>query len=89
MSGLFNVSHNAKCAVCNGDESGNCTVRVLPSKHKLVNTINKINNLTSKVSVLENVIIMINDRLGQLEVSNNSESCGDEITPHTKRDKKV
>ena len=52
-------------------------------------TINKINNLTSKVSVLENVIIMINDRLGQLEVSNNSESCGDEITPHTKRDKKV
>ena len=80
MSGVFNNGHNAKCAVYNGDESGNCTTRVPPSEYKLVNAISKINNLTSKVSVLENVIIMTNERLGQLEVNNNNESCEDSIS---------
>ena len=69
-----------QCVICNDNKSDKCSACQAPSENNLVMAVtaafSKINNLKSKVSNLERILSMHNEKYLDLEVNSDSERGG-------------
>ena len=80
MSASFGYSYEVQCLICRDKESVKCSACQAPSENNLAKAVtaafSKLNSLANKVSNLESVLKMHNERFGNLEVNNDSDSGG-------------